>query len=72
MEDIKLKDLIYIVKNALTKDQCELLIKEYDNRSNEAVKESCIHAVTNKMTTSTFKRVELLPGTATFILYTIK
>jgi predicted 2-oxoglutarate/Fe(II)-dependent dioxygenase YbiX len=66
MEDIKLKDLIFVVKGALTKDQCELLIKEYDERSESAVKESCIHAVTNQMTTSTFKRVELIPDTDTF------
>lgn len=68
MEDIKLKDLIYVVKNALTPDQCESLINEYEHRSVEAVKESCIHAVTNKMTTSTFNRVELIPSSTSFDL----
>lgn len=66
MEDIRLKDLIYVVKGALSKEQCEMLINEYEDRSNSAVKESCIHAVTNQMTTSTFKRVELHPETDTF------
>lgn len=68
MEDIKLKDLIYIVKGALNKNQCESLMKEYDIRSQSAVQESCIHAVTNQMTTSTFKRVELIPNTNNFDL----
>lgn len=66
MDDIKLKDLIYVVKGALSKDQCESLIQEYENRSSSAVQESCIHAVTNVMTTSTFTRVELIPGTENF------
>ncbi len=66
MKDIKLSDLIFVVKNALTEDQCNSLIDEYELRSASAVQESCIHAVTNKMTTSTFKRVELIPDTENF------
>jgi predicted 2-oxoglutarate/Fe(II)-dependent dioxygenase YbiX len=66
MEDIKLKDLIYIVRNALTTDQCNSLIKEYEDRNAESVQESCLHAVTDVMTTSTFKRIELIPETENF------
>lgn len=66
MKDIKLADLIFVVKNAITELQCDSLINEYELRSANAVQESCIHAVTNKMTTSTFKRVELIPGTENF------
>lgn len=68
MEDIRLKDIIYVVKGALTVDQCESLINEYEQRAKEAVKESCIHAVTNEMTTSTFHRIELTPGSDAFNL----
>jgi predicted 2-oxoglutarate/Fe(II)-dependent dioxygenase YbiX len=66
MGELKLSDLILVVKNALTSDQCDSLITEYESRAENAVQESCIHAVTNKMTTSTFKRVELIPNSKNF------
>lgn len=66
MEDIKLKDLIFIVKNALTVSQCNDLINEYETRNAESVQESCLHAVTDVLTTSTFKRIELVPTTKNF------
>lgn len=61
-----MKDLIFVVEGVLTKDQCQLLINEYDRRSEETELESCYHAITNQMTTSTYKRVELQPNTNTF------
>jgi len=68
MLDLKLKDLIYIERGALTKSECDSLIYEYDNRSSEAIGEECLHAVTNEMTKSTFKRIELTPNTDNFNL----
>jgi predicted 2-oxoglutarate/Fe(II)-dependent dioxygenase YbiX len=66
MEDIKLKDLILVIKGALSAEQCTLLINEYESKHQASVKESCVHAVTNVMTTSTFNRIELDPGTEAF------
>ena len=72
MEDIKLSDLIYIVRNALTASQCNSLISEYENRNSESVQESCIHANTNLMTTSAFNRITLTPSTENFnVVHTV-
>lgn len=68
MQEIRLQDLIYIKRNALTADQCQLLIEEYESRSKESVEECCLHAVTDTLTTSTFKRIELIPRTKNFDL----
>jgi hypothetical protein len=66
MEDVKLKDLIYVIPSALSHDQCDMLINEYERRSSEAGGEQCIHAITGILTQSTFNRVELIPKTETF------
>jgi len=65
---MNMEDIIFVVKGVLSKDQCNTLIKEYEDRCAEAALESCYHAITNKMTTSTYKRIELTPFTDTFNL----
>jgi len=63
-----MRELIYVKKGVLSKEQCQALINEYEQRANEAELEKCYHAVTNKMTTSTYKRIELIPETENFNL----
>ena len=65
MEDLKLKDLIYIEK-ILTDEQCDALIKEREDRDIEGIREQCDHAFTGKITRSTFEQVELIPETENF------
>lgn len=66
MEDIKLKDLIYIKRNILTSEQCDNLIKEFEERKDVSSYEQCYHAVTNVMTQSTFEAKYLVPETDNF------
>lgn len=61
-------DQVLIVSNALDSEECDFLIKEYETRQQEATQEKCLHAITGKLTTSTFKRVELLEGTESYEL----
>ena len=49
-----LTDLIYLKKNYLTKDQCNIIINEFEGNSSPESKESCYHAFTGVETTSTF------------------
>ena len=49
-----LTDLIYLKKNYLTKDQCDIIINEFEGTSSPEGKESCYHAFTGVETTSTF------------------
>ena len=49
-----LTDLIYLKKNYLTKDQCDIIINEFGETSSPEGKESCYHAFTGVETTSTF------------------
>jgi hypothetical protein len=49
-----LTDLIYLKKNYLTKDQCDIIISEFEGTSRPEDKESCYHAFTGVETTSTF------------------
>jgi predicted 2-oxoglutarate/Fe(II)-dependent dioxygenase YbiX len=66
MEDLKFKDLIYVIPSALSHEQCDMLINEYEQRSTESGYEACTHAITNILTQSTFRKVELIPQTETF------
>ena len=66
MNDILLKDLIYIKKNALTIEQCDDLILERESRNSEQQGEHCLHSITGKDTQSTFKQVQLIPNTQNF------
>jgi hypothetical protein len=63
---VKLDDLIFYKPNYLSQDDCEFLIEEYENRKEQAVGEQCLHANTGLLTQSTFKRHELIPGTAAY------
>ena len=49
-----LTDLIYLKKNYLTKDQCDIIINEFEGTSSPEDRESCYHAFTGIETTSTF------------------
>lgn len=62
---MKQKDFIFI-QDLLTPEECNKLIKEYENKKLEAEKEHCSHAITGKDTWSTFNRVSLQPQTETF------
>lgn len=68
MQDLKFKDLIYIKKNALSEQECDLLIKEQNFRKDYTFYESCPHAVTGEMTESTYEALNLEPGTKNFDL----
>ena len=59
-------DQILIIPNILTDDECDFLINEYERRKEEAILEKCLHAITGKVVTSTFERVELTEGTESF------
>lgn len=70
-------DSILIVRNVLSPEQCDRLIHEYKLKTENLdgtgldknfVLESCRHAQTGVLTMSTFKRVNLDPGTNTFDL----
>lgn len=52
-------DLVLVIKNHLTDDECLRLIKEYERKKITAGKEQSFHAYEEKMTTSNFKRVEI-------------
>lgn len=52
-------DLVLVIKNHLTDEQCLQLIKEYERKKITAGKEQSFHAYEAKMATSTFKRVEI-------------
>ena len=60
------QEIFILKKKILNKNQCESLIAEYENRKNESLQESCTNANTGILTTSTFKKVELLPKTKNF------
>ena len=47
-------DLIYYKKNFLSKEECQIIIDEYENSPNEPTLECCPHAVTGVNTWSTF------------------
>jgi hypothetical protein len=64
--DIKLSDLIYIKRNALSPEQCDKLIQEQNERNTDVYFESCLHAITGIPTTSTFRGMDLNPGTENF------
>ena len=59
------KELIHI-KKVLNKNQCNSLIKEYEDRKHTSETESCINALTENVMESTFNKIELLPNTDNF------
>lgn len=61
-------DQILIIPNALTAQQCDQLVEEYETRNQDAILEKCMHAMTGELVTSTFKRVELQEGTLSYEL----
>ena len=63
-----LTDLIYLKKNFLTRDQCDVIINEFESNSRAAVQEQCRHAFTDVDTVSTFKTKDARIGTESFSL----
>ena len=67
MSDIKQIDSIMLIKNFLSKEDCDYLINEYNiYEDKEKVREKCAHAFTGVDVESTFKRVSLKPETKAF------
>ena len=60
---IDLTQLIFRKKNAITKDECQFLIEEYDKLKNSFQLEQCPDANSGILTQSTFKRTCLEFGT---------
>jgi hypothetical protein len=62
------KDTVLVVKNALSPEQCDLLVTEYDRLASDGSwsYENCPHAQTGIRTQSSFKKVNLNPGDAGF------
>ena len=63
-----LTDLIYLKRNFLTRDQCNVIIEEYESSSFPPVKEHCYHAFTSRDTRSTFITKDSQIGTESFLL----
>jgi hypothetical protein len=68
MEEIKLKDLIYIKRNFLTPTECDSLIKQFDEIKDPSYYEACPHAVTGLLVESTYEAKQLAPKTEPFNL----
>lgn len=56
---MNLENLIYVIKNAITVEECESYITEFKRRKVSAVYESSLNAVSGKHEKSTFKVVEI-------------
>lgn len=65
---IDLTQLIYRKPNALSKDECQFLIKEHSRLNDNDVLEHCPDANTGIDTYSTFKRASLQEGTEAYNL----
>lgn len=63
---ISLDQLIFKKEKILSKDECEILIQEYEARNKENVLEHCAEATTKVDTYSSFKRIDLKRGTETY------
>lgn len=62
-----MKQEIFIQKEkVLNKEECESLINEFEQRKENSTQESCFHANTGILTTSTFKKVALIPNSQNF------
>lgn len=66
--NFQITDLIFRVPNFLTPGECQSLIDEHEERTQEGELEHCLHAVTGIDTTSTFQKVSLRPGTKNYDL----
>lgn len=61
-------DLILIIKNHLSDDECQHLVNEYERKKISAGKEQSFHAYEAKMATSNFKRVEITESSSQYDL----
>lgn len=60
------QEVFILKKKILTKKQCNFLINEYKNKKQNSITESCYNVNTAKMTTSTFRKIDLTPETTSF------
>ena len=60
------QEVFILKKKILTKKQCNFLINEYENKKQNSITESCYNVNTAKMTTSTFRKIDLTPETTSF------
>jgi hypothetical protein len=67
---LSLWSLLQTFPSMLSDQECALLIEEFAGREHkgESSYESSMHAVTGKITTSTFRSISLVPGTPAFEL----
>ena len=63
-----LTDLIYLKRNFLSREQCDIIIDEFESNPFRAGKEHCLHAFTNVDTCSTFTTKDSKMGTESFYL----
>ena len=63
-----LTDLIYLKRNFLSRDQCDIIINEFESSPLREGKEHCRHAFTDVDTVSTFKVKDSQMGTESFSL----
>lgn len=61
-------DLILIIKNHLSDDECQTLINEYERKRITATKEQSYHVYANKVAESNFKRVEVIESSTNYEL----
>ena len=63
-----LTDLIYLKRNFLSREQCDIIIDEFESSPFREGKEHCRHAFTDVDTVSTFKTKDSQIGTESFSL----
>ena len=63
-----LTDLIYLKRNFLSRDQCDIIINEFESSPFREGKEHCRHPFTDVDTVSTFKVKDSQMGTKSFSL----
>ncbi|KDM91128.1 2OG-Fe(II) oxygenase [Photobacterium galatheae] len=65
---INMMDLVKIERGVLTSQQCDYLIREYENHREKACQESSFNAQTKRIEASSFRAVSLQPQTTAFDL----
>ena len=66
--DLKYSDVIYIVKNYLTKEECEQLIEEYESNKDFSYQEDSTNYITSSNEVAKSTIVSLTPGTGNYNL----
>jgi predicted 2-oxoglutarate/Fe(II)-dependent dioxygenase YbiX len=61
-------DLILVIKNHLSDEECQSLISEYERKRITAAKEQSYHVYEDKVTQSNFKRIEVIESSPNYEL----